>query len=179
VERAELSGRRTDAELTRVVAAAYPGLLAGLRRRIGGGLGRELGAEDVLQESLLVALDHFGERVPSRGELASYVSVVARRRLVDAARRRVGTVPDELVGDLSDPEPAVEERGTAREEVGSTHGALRRLPRAQAWAAFLHQLGARWDAIQLLLESESEHAARCKLTRARSRLMEAASGRRR
>lgn len=160
--------------MARAVEAAYPGLLGGLRRRIGGGFGRA-DAEDVLQDSVLVALDHFGERAPSRDELASYVWVVAGRRLVDAARRRVAAAPDEHAPDVLDRGLGVEERGALREDLASVHDRLAQLPRTQAWAAFLHRLGARWDAIQLLLDRESEHAARCALTRARARLLEIAT----
>ena len=109
-------------------------------------------------------------RVTRAAQFASYVYAIARRRLIDAARRQRGARPGEQAPLLPDQEEPVN-GAIEDEEARWLQGTIAGLPQAHRWALFLRiYAGARWDVVQLVLRCETEHAARCTYDRGRGRL---------
>lgn len=153
-------------------AQMHPRLLQVLRKRLAGRRRDDLDAEDLLQESLVAALRHLaGTRVESAEGLANYVLAIARRRMIDASRRRRNPSSLEHAPIALDPRPELGDGMIEAEQSLELRQTLARLRRHYRWALHLRTyVGVRWEVVQLALGCETEHAARCTLSRARAEL---------
>lgn len=137
-------GPRNPEAFASAYRAHAPGVYAAALRV----LGREAEAEDVAQEVFLRYWRDPGRFDPARGELGSYLRVMARSRALDLWRqeRAGGRARDRLKVVARDDDVRPDERPAAaaerEEERRAVRDALRRLPPAQREALVLSYWGS-------------------------------------
>lgn len=122
------------------VASGTPGSVDALVQRYGGlvwslatrNFSDRAEAEDAVQEIFLNLWQHAGRFDPSVAGEATFVAMIARRRLVDR-RRRIGRRPsagrltDERASELAGDTPPAGEQQMVNDEAGRVLGAFQRL----------------------------------------------------
>lgn len=136
--------------------------------------------DDLVQVSLLRALDHVSEFEPQReGAFLAYLRRIVLNAVRDELRRanrRPGRV--DLGESLPEPGPSLVERAIGREVVEAYEAALATLPEEQREAVMMRvEFGYTYPEIADALGRPSANAARMAVTRALLRVAEVMGGR--
>jgi RNA polymerase sigma-70 factor (ECF subfamily) len=150
----------------------YSGLVWSLARRF---IANEADAEEAVQEVFLELWANAGRFDPDRSGEATWISLVARRRLIDRARRASRTPDGEPLADVEhllsgDGHAAIEasaESARVMQVIESMKPEQRQVVRMSTWLGMTHQAIA--DQLDLPLGTVKSHLRRG-LTRIRAQL---------
>jgi RNA polymerase sigma factor (sigma-70 family) len=176
----ELIRAGDPAATERLVNRCLPALRRWAHGRLPGRARGMVDTDDLVQVSVLRALDQVGRFEPRReGAFLAYLRRILLNSVRDEirrARRRPGA--EELSEDLVDAAPGVIEEVIGREIVESYEAALAVLSEAQQEAVILRvEFGYSYPEIAEATGSPSANAARMTVARALARLAEAMDGR--
>jgi RNA polymerase sigma-70 factor (ECF subfamily) len=176
---AELLGRVRGGDTAareRLVAQYLPMLKRWAHGRLPSSARGMVETDDLVQVSLIRALDHVGEFEPRReGAFLAYLRRILLNALRDEIRRSARRPAEErLPDDLTDQRPSLLEQTIGREAVESYETALASLPEAQQEAVILRiEFGFDYQQIAEAVGSPSSKAAHMMVSRALLRLAKA------
>jgi len=164
-----------DEARDRLVRRFLPALRRWARGRLPGYARDAADTDDIVQETLLRALNKVGEFQPGRpGGFFSYLRTAVLNQIRDQIRRAGRRPPpDELPDDLHDGQPSPLQHAIGRDVLEAYEAAVATLTDAQREAVFLSlELGFSNPEIAEALGSPSANAARMVVARALMKLAE-------
>lgn len=153
----------------RLVAQYLPMLKRWAHGRLPASARGMMETDDLVQVTLIRALDHVGKFEPRReGAFLAYLRRILLNALRDEIRRSVRRpTGDRLPDDLADGRPSLLEQTIGREAIEFYETALASLPEAQQEAVILRiEFGFGYQEIAEAVGSPSAHAAQMMVSRA-------------
>ena len=158
----------------RLVAHYLPMLGKWAHGRLPAGARALVETDDLVQVTLIRALDHIGEFEPRHeGAFLAYLRRILLNELRDEIRRSVRRPVEKLSENLADERPTLLEQAIGRDAMESYEAALASLPEAQQEAVILRiEFGLSYQEIAAAVGSPSANAARMMVSRSLVRLAE-------